>query len=79
MFMTPHLDSYSKTDPKPEILSAVKTRKRISHDGRNVCGITHCCICNILTPPNIALWSAWPPRQAFSAAGSLIVERRNLF
>ena len=27
MYMTPHLDSYSTTDPQPEILSAVKPEK----------------------------------------------------
>ena len=41
MFTTPHLDSHSTTDPKPEILSAVLTGNRISHDGRNVRGIMH--------------------------------------
>ena len=30
MFMTPHLDSHSTTDPKPEILSAVYTGNRIN-------------------------------------------------
>ena len=30
MLKTPHLDNYSTTDPKPEILLAVKTRNRIS-------------------------------------------------
>ena len=37
MFMTPHLDSYCTTDPKPKILLAAKTGKRNSCDGRNVC------------------------------------------
>ena len=41
MFSTPHLDSHSTTDPKPEILSAVQTGNRISRDGRNVRGIMH--------------------------------------
>ena len=41
IFTTPHLDSHSTTDPKPEILSAVLIGDRISRDGRNVRGITH--------------------------------------
>ena len=41
MFRTPHLDGHNTTDPKPEILSAVKTGNRISRDGRNIRGITH--------------------------------------
>ena len=41
MFMTPHLDSHSTTDPKPEIVSAVKTGNRISRHGRNVRDIMH--------------------------------------
>ena len=41
MSTTPHLDSHSTTDPKPEILSAVQTGNRISRDGRNVRGIMH--------------------------------------
>ena len=41
MFTTPHLDSHSTTDPKPEIQSAVLTRNRISCDGKKVCGIAH--------------------------------------
>ena len=41
MFMTPHLDSHSTTDPKPEILSAVQTGNGISRDEKNVRGITH--------------------------------------
>ena len=45
LWTTPHLDSYSPTDPKPEILSAVQSRKRISRDGRNVRGITHAHVC----------------------------------
>ena len=45
LWTTPHLDSYSPTDPKPEILSAVQTGKRISRDGRNVRGITHAHVC----------------------------------
>ena len=45
MFMTPHLDGHSTTDPKSEILSAVRTGKRISRDGRNVCGIMNTHIC----------------------------------
>ena len=40
-FTTPHLDSHSTTDPKPDIQSAVQTGNRISHDGRNVFGIMH--------------------------------------
>ena len=44
-FTTPHLDSHSTTDPKPEILSAVLTGNRISHDGRNVRGIMHVHMC----------------------------------
>ena len=44
-FMTPHLDSHSTTDPKPEILSAVLTGNRISRDGRNVRGIMHVHMC----------------------------------
>ena len=43
--MTPFLDSHSKTDPKPEILSAVLTGNRIPHDGRNVRGIMHVRMC----------------------------------
>ena len=39
MLTTPHLDSYSTTDLKPEILSAVKTVNSISRDKRNVWGI----------------------------------------
>ena len=31
--MTPHLDSPSTTDPKPEMPSAVLTGNRIPHDG----------------------------------------------
>ena len=45
MFTTPHLDSHSTTDPKPEILSAVQTGNRISRDGRNVRGIMHVRMC----------------------------------
>ena len=45
MFTTPHLDSHSTTDPKPEILSAVLTGNRIPHDGRNVRGIMHVHVC----------------------------------
>ena len=45
MFTTPYLDSHSKTDPKPEILSAVLTGNRIPHDGRNVRGIMHVHVC----------------------------------
>ena len=41
MITTPHLDSLSTTDPKPEILSAVLTENRISREGRNVRGIMH--------------------------------------
>ena len=45
MLMTAHLDSYSTTDLKPEILSAVLTGKKNSRDGRNVRGITHVHVC----------------------------------
>ena len=45
LLMTPHLDSHSTTDPKPEILSAVLTGNRIPHDGRNVRGIMHVHVC----------------------------------
>ena len=45
MVTTPHLDSHSTTDPKPEILSAVLTGKRILRDGRNICGIIHVHVC----------------------------------
>ena len=37
--MTSYLDSQSKSDPKPEILSSVYTGNRIQSDGRNACGI----------------------------------------
>ena len=45
MFTTSHLDSHSTTDPKPEILSAVLTGNRISHDQRNVRGIMQLHVC----------------------------------
>ena len=45
MFMTPHLDSHSTTDLKPEILSAVETGNRILCDGRNVRGVMHVHMC----------------------------------
>ena len=45
MFTTPHLDSHSTTDPKPEIQSAVLTGNRISRDRRNVRGIMHVHMC----------------------------------
>ena len=45
MFKTPHIDSHSTTDPKPEIQSAVLTGNRISCDGKNVRGITHVHVC----------------------------------
>ena len=45
IFSTPHLDSYSTTDPKPEILSAVYTGNRISCEERNVRGITPVHLC----------------------------------
>ena len=45
MFMTPHIDSHSTTDPKLEIQSAVFTGNRISRDGRNVRGIMHLRMC----------------------------------
>ena len=32
---------HSTTNPKPEMLSAVSTGKRIQRDERNVCGIDH--------------------------------------
>ena len=41
LFTTPHLDSYSTTDPKLEILSAVLRGIRITSDARNVRGIMH--------------------------------------
>ena len=37
--MTPQLDKHSKTDPKPEMLSAVKAENFIRRDKRNVRGI----------------------------------------
>ena len=43
--MTPHLESYSTTEPKPGILSAVLTGYRVSRDGRNICGITYVHMC----------------------------------
>ena len=45
MFTTPHIDSHSTTDPKPEIQSAVLTGNRISRDGKNVGGIMHVHMC----------------------------------
>ena len=45
MFTTPHIDSHSTTDPKPEILSAVLTGNKISHDQRNVRGIMYVHVC----------------------------------
>ena len=45
MFMTLYLNSHSTTDLKPEILSAVLTGNRISHDQRNVCSIMHVHVC----------------------------------
>ena len=45
MFTTPHIDSHSTTDPKPEIQSAVLTGNKISCDGRNVGGIMHVHMC----------------------------------
>ena len=36
MFMTPHLDNHSTTDPKPD---------SISHDERNLPGITQAQLC----------------------------------
>ena len=42
MFTTPHLDSHSTTDPKPEILSAVLTGNRISHDGKMYAALCMC-------------------------------------
>ena len=45
MFTTPHFDSHSTTDPKPEILSAVLTGNIILCDGRNVRGIMHVHMC----------------------------------
>ena len=40
--MTFHLDSNTKTDFKPGMLSHVQIGKRIPHDKCNVCGIAHC-------------------------------------
>ena len=37
--MTSQLDRHNKTDPKPEMLSAVKAGNRICCDERNVCGM----------------------------------------
>ena len=45
LLITPHLYSNSTTDPKPEILSAVWTGNRMSHDGRNVRSIMHVRVC----------------------------------
>ena len=45
MITTPHIDSHSTTDPKPEIQSAVLTGSRISRDGSNVRGIMHVHMC----------------------------------
>ena len=45
MFTTPHIDSHSTTDPKPDIQSAVLTGNRISRDGKNVGGIMHVHMC----------------------------------
>ena len=39
--MTSQLDRHSETDPKPEMLSAVKAGNRICCDERNVRGIGH--------------------------------------
>ena len=43
--MTPHLDSHSTIDLKPEILSAVLTGTRTSRDERNVRSMTHLHMC----------------------------------
>ena len=43
MITTPHLDCHRTNDLKPEILSAVLTRNRISDDGRNVRGVELVC------------------------------------
>ena len=34
LLMTPHLDSFSTTDPKPEILSAVQNRSSVCRKGK---------------------------------------------
>ena len=39
--MTPQLERHSKTDPKPEMLSAIEAGNRIRRDKKNVCGIGH--------------------------------------
>ena len=39
--MTPQLDRHSKTDPKPEMLSAVQAGNKIQRDDRNERGIGH--------------------------------------
>ena len=39
--MTSQLDKHSKTDPKPEMLSAVEAGNIICRDKRNVRGIGH--------------------------------------
>ena len=41
MLMAPQLDRHSKSDPNPEMLSAVYSGNRIPHDKRNVHGIGH--------------------------------------
>ena len=41
LLMTLHLDRHSTTDPKPEMISAVWTGKRIQHNERKICGIEH--------------------------------------
>ena len=69
MFSTPHLDSHSTTDPKPEILSAVQTGNRISRDGRNVRGIMHVRMCK---KDDIC----WQRRLNHSWVGGGIVFRR---
>ena len=38
-----HLDSHTKNDVKPEMLSGVQTGNRIPHDRYNVRGIAHAC------------------------------------
>ena len=39
--MTSHLDSYTKTDVKPDMLSGVQTGYGIPHDRYNIRGIAH--------------------------------------
>ena len=41
LLMAPQLDRHSKSDPNPEMLSAVYSENRIPCDKRNVRGIGH--------------------------------------